>query len=203
MSGHTRESVRILSASPGIELDVWLYSPISPAPFPVVVAGHGLSLVKDAGLAAFGEEWASRAHFASLILDYRHFGESGGEPRNLISLEKQLQDYQSVIDWARARPEKFRVDKIVVMGSALSGLHVAELLLRDQRLAGGMAHCPVLDGYATSIAGPVNVRLMFWAFVDSVKGKLGLHPVFIAAVGHPGDLAFLCAPSCYLGKFSH
>ena len=102
--------------------------------------------MKKAGLDVFGRHWATDAGYASLILDYRGFGDSDGLPRNLVVLEKQLQDYRSVIEWARARPEVFCVDKIVVMGSALSGLIVADLVIHDSGLLGGMAHAPVLDG---------------------------------------------------------
>ena len=105
-----------------------------------------MTLVKEAGLAVFGERWASEAGYASLILDYRGFGDSGGQPRNLLVLEKQLQDFRSVIEWARDRPDTFRTDKIVVMGSALAGLVVSKLLIHDPGLAGGIGHSPVLDG---------------------------------------------------------
>ena len=103
-------------------------------------------MTKDIGLAAFGERWAVEAGFASLILDYRHFGESDVEPSGLVSLQKQLEDYRSVIRYARERPEEFRNDKIVVMGCSLSGLTVARLILEEDGLAGGLTHCPVLDG---------------------------------------------------------
>lgn len=105
-----------------------------------------MGATKEGGLSTFGEMWASSAGFASLILDYRFFGDSDGEPRNFVSLVKQLEDYKSVIQWARERPEVFRNDKIVVMGCAASGMTVASLLLQDSGLAGGMAQCPLLDG---------------------------------------------------------
>ena len=107
-----------------------------------------MTVVKEAGMAVFGERWATDAGYASLIFDYRGFGASDGLPRNLLVLEKELQDFRSVIEWARARPEVFRTDKIVVMGSALAGLLVADLVVHDPELAGGMSHCPVLDGNA-------------------------------------------------------
>lgn len=98
-------------------------------------------------MADFGEAWADRAGYASLILDYRGFGDSEGEPRNIVSLLKaQREDYEAVIAWAKAQPDVFAGDKIVVMGSALSGLVVARLVCERKDLAGGMAHCPLLDG---------------------------------------------------------
>ena len=101
-------------------------------------------------MAVFGEHWASEAGYAALVLDYRGFGESDGEPRNLVSLKKQKEDYEAVLKWARHQPETFRMDKIVLMGSALSSLVVAKLLVEDSGLAGGMVHGPVLDGGLTS-----------------------------------------------------
>ena len=56
-----------------------------------------MTLVKEAGFAVFGERWAKEAGYASLILDYRGFGDSEGLPRNFASLEKQ---YQAELDRA-------------------------------------------------------------------------------------------------------
>lgn len=174
-------------------------------------------MIKEAGLAAFGERWASDAGYASLIFDYRCFGESDGQPRNLLSLKKQLEDYKAVIDWARQQPELFLNRNFVVMGSALSGLSVAQLALEDPGLAGAMAHSPMLDGkiysatllkllktcflegYATSMSMKFNPRLVFWALIDSVLAKIGLSPLFIKAVGRPDEFAFLATPSSYPG----
>ena len=50
------------------------------APVPCVVMGSGLSCVRDQGLDAVAERFAA-AGFAALAFDYRHFGDSGGEPR--------------------------------------------------------------------------------------------------------------------------
>ncbi|KIK58905.1 hypothetical protein GYMLUDRAFT_170445 [Collybiopsis luxurians FD-317 M1] len=194
-----RDTVRISSAESGVFLHVWFYKPDGPGPFPVVVAGHGMTVIKEAGLATFGEHWARRTGFASLILDYRYFGESNGQPRDFLSLDYQLQDYKSVIQWAREKPETFRADMIVVMGSAASGHTVARLLLQDPHLAGGMAHCPLLDGYETIMALPFNLRLTVWASLDFIGGKLGFHPVFIPAVGKVGTFAMLNTPSSWSG----
>ena len=37
----TRETIKIPSVDAGVALDVWLYRPNKPAPFPVIVAGSG------------------------------------------------------------------------------------------------------------------------------------------------------------------
>ncbi|KAG1766330.1 Alpha/Beta hydrolase protein [Suillus placidus] len=196
----TRRTVKVTSlVCAHVSLDVWYYQPAGNGPYPVVIAGPGLTVTKDAGLAAFGEHWAQDAGWASLILDYRGFGDSEGEPRNVADFESHLQDYQSVIFWARSRPQDFVADKIVVMGSATSGLQVAELVVNDSALAGGMAHCPMLDAKATITSASPNLRLLFWAGVDYARKTLGLSPIFIRAVGEPGELAFMNSPSSLPG----
>ncbi|KAJ7236913.1 Alpha/Beta hydrolase protein [Mycena rebaudengoi] len=184
----------IPSASTGISLEAWLFKPSGPGPFPLVVAAHGMTVIKDAGLAAFGKRWAADAGFASVIFDFRYFGGSGGEPRNIVSLVAQREDYDAVIRWARLQPDMFLNNKIVVMGSALSTLAAFQLALDDPGLAGAMAHAPMLDVeylcYETVISLGFNPRLLFWAAIDIIKGKLGLSPVFIRAVGRPSELPF-------------
>ncbi|EIM79594.1 alpha/beta-hydrolase [Stereum hirsutum FP-91666 SS1] len=191
--------VNVPSRTPGTYLDVACWKPNIPGPFPVIIAGHGMTLTKDAGLKAFAQRWATNAGFASLLMDYRGFGSSGGEPRNLVSLKNQTEDFLSVVEWVKANSDQFRVDKIVVMGSAMSGLNVAELVVRCKDLAGGMAHCPLLDGYATLMSLDPNPRLLFWAAVDCAKSWLGLAPLYVPAVGKPGEFAFINSPTSYTG----
>lgn len=197
-----QQTVKIPSAESNTFLDVWLYTPPGHGPFPVVVAGHGFSLCKEAGMAVFGERWASEAGWASLILDYRGFGDSDGQ-RNLVIWKNQVQDYLSVISWARSSENQTRFlrDKIVVMGSAMSGLSVAEIITRDdvEGIAGGMAHCPLLDAKAVLNSMTPNPRLLFWAAIDWVGSKLGFPPIFVPAIGNPDEFAFLKTPSCLPG----
>jgi len=85
------------------------------------------------------------------------------------------------------------------MGSAWSGLQVSDLVVNDVRLAGGLAHCTLLAGYATLMSGSPRPRLLIWAFIDYIRGKLGLSPIYIPAVGKPGEFAAINSPSCYSG----
>lgn len=154
-------------------------------------------------MAVFGERWASEAGWASLILDYRGFGDSDGQ-RNLVIWKNQVQDYLTVISWARSgkNQTRFLQDKIVVMGSALSGLSVTDIITRDdvEGIAGGMAHCPLLDAKAVLNSMAPNPRLLFWAAIDWIGSKLRLPPVFVPAIGHPDEFAFLNTPSCLPGN---
>ena len=66
----------------------WLYRPDDTATtgaalLPVVVMAHGLGGVREERLDTFAERFAA-AGYACLVFDYRHFGASGGEPRQLL-----------------------------------------------------------------------------------------------------------------------
>lgn len=54
-----------------------------------VVLGHGLGGTREGMLAQYGERF-QKAGLQSLIFDYRHFGDSQGEPRQLGSIPRQL-----------------------------------------------------------------------------------------------------------------
>jgi fermentation-respiration switch protein FrsA (DUF1100 family) len=55
-----------------------------------VVMGHGFGGTQDRLFV--GAERFAGAGFAVLTFDYRNFGESGGQPRQLVSIEGQLED---------------------------------------------------------------------------------------------------------------
>src|SRR5271168_2960825 len=68
---------------------------------PCVVLAHGLGGTVDSGLLPFAERFAA-AGLDALAFDYRHFGASDGEPRQLLSPRRQLEDYAAAIAFARS-----------------------------------------------------------------------------------------------------
>ncbi|TFK37514.1 alpha/beta-hydrolase [Crucibulum laeve] len=203
MTHFTRDTISIPSVDLDVELSVWLYKPTtSSGPFPVVVAAHGFTLIKDAGLAVFGEEWAS-VGWASLIFDYRGFGDSGSNPqdKSVVSIKRQQEDYRTVIRWARATEQDslFKKDTVVVMGSAMSGLHAAEVASNEVGIAGVMAHCPLLDGFKLFSAVPEDPQFLDLVAKDCERARNGDKPLFIPAVGKTGEPAFLNSPDTWGG----
>lgn len=69
-----------------------LYLPTGVTSPPVVVLGHGLGATREMRLDAFVERFA-RAGIAALAFTYRHFGDSSGQPRQLLSIKRQLADW--------------------------------------------------------------------------------------------------------------
>jgi dipeptidyl aminopeptidase/acylaminoacyl peptidase len=63
----------------------WLWLPDERGePPPVVIMAHGFGAQMDFGLPAFAERFVEKG-MAVFMFDYRNFGKSEGEPRNLVS----------------------------------------------------------------------------------------------------------------------
>src|SRR6266498_4488896 len=87
----SRTTVRIPTAS-GDELEARLYLPEGDGPHPAVVMAHGIGAIKAGGLAPFAERFC-REGYVAIAFDYRNFGGSGGQPRELLSVPRQRADY--------------------------------------------------------------------------------------------------------------
>ena len=179
----------------------WFYKPKTQAPWPCVVMAHGFSAVREQRLDAYAERFA-QAGIAVWLFDYRHFGASAGEPRQLLSIRRQLQDWQAAINAARAMPE-IDVTRIALFGSSFSGGHVQMLAARDSTIAAVVAQVPFCDGMQLPAGcGAKYVLSLLTAGLRDVAGALfGLQPSYIAAVGAPGTRAVMITPDA-TGGFS-
>lgn len=119
MSTVTRHDVTF--ESDGDSCAAWLFLPDGVERPPVAILGHGLGATREMGLAAFAERFA-QAGIAALAFTYRHFGDSGGQPRQLLSIPRQLADWDAAIAHVKNRPD---VDgtRIAVWGSSFGGGH--------------------------------------------------------------------------------
>jgi pimeloyl-ACP methyl ester carboxylesterase len=170
---------------------------------PCVVLAHGFAGTVDSGLVPYAERF-SRAGLDALAFDYRHFGASDGEPRQLISIERQLEDYASAISYARSLPG---VDsaRIAVWGSSYSGGHVVAAAVADGRVAAVIAQTPAMDGLTTVLnmaryAGPAQLaRLVAAGIRDQLAAVRGQPPVTIGVVGPRGSVAAMTTPDAESG----
>lgn len=197
----TRTDVRFPSG--GTECAAWLYHPdgAGPDPLPVVVMGHGLGAVREMRLDAFAERFAA-AGYAVLAFDYRHFGASGGEPRQLLSVRRQREDWQAAIRYVRRR-EDVDARRVALWGSSFGGGHVIATAAAVP-VAAAIAQCPFTDGLASTLATPPRtaLRVTARAVRDVVSARLGRPPVMVPLAGAPGETALMSAPDVvpgYLG----
>jgi pimeloyl-ACP methyl ester carboxylesterase len=162
---------------------------------PCVVMAHGFGGTADSGLIPFAERFAE-AGLDAVVFDYRHFGASDGEPRQLLSVRCQLEDYAAAIAFAR-HLDGVDPERIVVWGSSYSGGHVVPVAVADGRVAAVISQVPAMDGVPTMLnalrkAGPAGLaRLTALGVRDLISSARGGPPVTAPAVGAPGTVGFM------------
>lgn len=162
---------------------------------PCIVLGHGFSGTK--GLARVFAERFAEAGFAVLVFDYRHFGLSGGQPRQIVDVRKQRQDYHAAVRFARTLPD-IDPERIAIWGTSLSGGHVVAVAADDPRIAAVVAQVPLLDAGRTGRSLRQRVRraltrsvlkLFVAAGGDMLHALLHRPPYLVRVAGQPGDAA--------------
>lgn len=170
---------------------------------PCVVLAHGFSGTVDSGLLPFAERF-SRAGLDALAFDYRHFGASDGEPRQLLSVRRQLEDYAAAIALARTL-EGVDPQRIVLWGYSFAGGHVVAAAVADGSVAAVVAMAPAMDGIANllnlvrSAGVGVTARLTLLGVRDALGALRGRPPVMAAAVAPPGSVAAMTSPDAEPG----
>ena len=177
----------------------WLYLPDTDKPAPVIVMAHGLGAVRTMRLDAFAERYCA-AGYACLVFDYRHFGDSEGEPRQLLSIGKQLEDWRNAVEFAR---QDARVDgsRVIVWGSSFSGGHVMKTAATVPGIAGVMSQCPFTNGIASTLAlHPLSsVKVTALAAMDLLSAPFRKTPVMVDLAGKPGEAALMTAHDALTG----
>lgn len=174
----------------------WLYRPADTAtPAPCVVMASGFSCVRDQGLDAFAERFAA-AGFAVLAFDYRYFAESGGEPRQLVSVGRQRDDWRAAISYARSL-DLVDERRIAIWGFSAGGGHVQALALSEPGIGAAICVAPLVDGTRTLhyIGGlPLLARLGLAGARDGLRALRGAEPYRVPAAGPPGSNAVISSP---------
>ncbi|MEU5043963.1 alpha/beta hydrolase [Streptomyces griseorubiginosus] len=177
----------------------WLYLPTGVTSPPVVILGHGLGATREMRLDAFAERFA-QAGIAAVAFTYRHFGDSGGHPRQLLSIKRQLADWDAAIDYVKARPDIDR-SRIAVWGSSFGGGHAITVASRHPELRAAVSQCPFTDGLASALAlGPVaSLRMTPVLARDMAARVRGTAPAMVPIASAPGSPALMNAPDALPG----
>ena len=199
MSNHTVTRRDITFDSNGDTCAAWLFLPEGVERPPVVILGHGLGATREMRLDAFAERFA-RAGIAAMAFTYRHFGDSTGQPRQLLSIKRQLADWDAAIAHVKTRGD---VDgtRVAVWGSSFGGGHAIIVASRHPELRAAVSQCPFTDGVASARAlGPVGtMRLLLRVAGDLVAKTLGKEPVLLKLAGAPGEKALMTAADALPG----
>jgi pimeloyl-ACP methyl ester carboxylesterase len=115
-------------------------------PAPTVVLAGGWCYVKEIVQPKYAAAFAE-AGMNALLFDYRRLGSSGGEPRQHLDPNDQIEDYRNALSYLETRAD---VDpsRLGAWGISYSGGHVLVLGAIDPRVRCVASIVPVIDGYA-------------------------------------------------------
>jgi dienelactone hydrolase len=180
----------------------WLYRPPGAEPgsrAPLVVMAHGFSATRELRLDAYAERFCA-AGIGVLLFDYRSFGASGGEPRQVLDIGRQHTDFRNAlsytrdIDWVDA-------DRVGLFGSSFSGGHVVAVGAKDGRVKAIVAQCPFSDGLSTlpALGLTTVMRVTVAGLRDTARQLRGAEPYYIPAAAAPGELGVMTTPDSLSG----
>lgn len=195
----TIETQRIDIRSRGTRCAAWLTLPVGTGPRPGVVLVHGLGATHDMMLRQYEQHFAASG-IATLAFDYRHTGESDGQPRQHISMTRQRQDVHSALDALRRHPD-VDASRLGLWGTSLGGMHVVRVAAERSDVSVAVVQCPIVHGPGAArslgVRGPL--RLTPAVVEDAVRGLLRRGRRYVPIVGAPGTLAMVTAPGAESG----
>src|SRR3954470_13643572 len=105
------------------------------AKYPAIVVGHPMGAVKEQSADLYATKMAERG-FVTLSLDLPFWGESEGEPRNVVSPDLYAESFSAAADLLGSRPlvDKGRIGAIGICGSGRFVISAAKI---DPRLTAG------------------------------------------------------------------
>ncbi len=204
MTDSAVRSSQIIEGVDGTPIHAWIYPAVgrtaADGPVPAIVMAHGIGGIKAAGLAPFAEAF-SAAGYTCVVFDYRHWGQSGGEPREMLSMAAQQADYRAVLQHARTM-DSVDPDRIVLWGTSFAGMHVVELAATETYLVGAIAQCPLVDGLAGILNVPParGVRLMRQALLDRLGAGRGHEARYLPLIVDEGELGVIATKDALLGQ---
>src|SRR5580693_8288419 len=180
-------------------VSAWLYRPSSSDTIPLVVMAHGLGAVRTMRLDAYAERF-SAAGYACLVFDYRNCGDSEGEPRQLLDISMQLQDWTVAVAYAKTLAG-IDPKRIGLWGTSFGGGHVIATAARLPGIAAVVSQCPFTDSVASlgAMDPLISARLTALAARDLITARFGGTPVMVQTAGLPGEVALMTAPDAYPG----
>lgn len=175
-----------------------LYLPDAEKP-PVVVMAHGFAAERSFRLPAFAERFAAKG-IAAYLFDYRNFGDSDGEPRNLVSPRRHIQDFHAAISHVRGLSE---VDssKLAIYGSSYGGGHVLVIAAKDPGVSAVISQVPFVNGiaYLLQHAPKYSIQGTYHGTRDIINMALFRPPHLVPVIGDPGKFACMNTPEAKPG----
>lgn len=195
-------TIRTHFISGGQRCAAWLTLPTGQGPHPTILLVHGGGATHEMILDQY-ERWFSQAGFAVLAFDFRHLGESEGEPRQLMDLRRYFEDIDAALEFIKSRDD-LDATRVALWGTSFGASHVVATAARRQDIAVAVVQCPILRGRAPALRSGLGHLLRFTGPIlsDLLRGALGLARRYVPIVGQPGELAFVNRPGAWEGWHS-
>ena len=173
---------RVAFNSQGDQVVGLLHDPSGPSRGLVVISGP-MTSVKEQAPLAYAQALAARG-FRALALDHRHFGESGGYPRQFESPTRKGQDVRAALDALQRRGEPAFALGVCAGGGYMAAAVAAEPRFRAFAGVAGVYHdaaaqkSAMADTYAGAIerAGRARERRLAGEeveYIPAVAADLG------------------------------
>lgn len=185
--------------SRGTRCSGWLYRPARVETPPVVLMAHGFAAERTFRLPAYAERFIERG-MAAFLFDYRNFGDSDGEPRNLVSNSRHLQDWEAALAHVRGLTG-IDTERIGLWGSSFSGGHVIVTASRDPGVAAIVSQVPFVDGVTTAYwLGLRHVLRATSAGIRDLSRMItAREPFYVPVVCEPDEFGLMNTPECLPG----
>lgn len=153
--------------------------------------GHGMSLTRQDALPRVAERFVD-AGLVVVTFDYRHWGDSDGEPRQWVSIKRQRQDWEAAVSFAR-RLDGVDPSRVAVWGMSFGGGHALATAADDPGIAAVIALVPFVDGLAAWLQ-PAPLGQSMRMVSRAARELVTRRPVYAPLTAPPGDFAVLAAP---------
>ncbi|BBT47959.1 lysophospholipase [Acinetobacter baumannii] len=167
----------------------------------VIIMAHGFAGLRQFKLIQYAQRFA-QAGYAVILFDYRYWGGSTGKPREMISINSQLEDWKTMIQYASTC--KF-IDnrRIVLWGTSLSGGYALSLASELKNIQAIMVQIPYVDGAETAKLYPLQryPQALKLSSQDYMGSKMGLNPKRLPVVDQY-KLCFMPTAESYYGYLS-
>ncbi|MGQ1724560.1 alpha/beta hydrolase [Acinetobacter baumannii] len=164
----------------------------------VIIMAHGFAGLRQFKLIQYAQRFA-QAGYAVILFDYRYWGGSTGKPREMISINSQLEDWKTMIQYASTC--KF-IDnrRIVLWGTSLSGGYALSLASELKNIQAIMVQIPYVDGAETAKLYPLQryPQALKLSSQDYMGSKMGLNPKRLPVVDQY-KLCFMPTADSYYG----
>ena len=195
-------TVRLTFRSGGERCVGRLYRPDQPSNPPLVVLAGGPIASGGRPLAPYAERLAA-AGYAGFRFDFRHAGDSDGEPRNLVSPARQRTDWEAALTGLRGR-DSIATDRTVLWGVGVAADGALAVAADDPRISGVVAGTPILSGRAflrnqgvRSVAGGLLAGVR--DRLQSLVGRPHTVPVVADAADGSGRRPLVSTPNASRG----